>query len=254
MVRTILSLLIVGLVVSLARPAWAVPMLQLDIEDGTYDASEETIVIGTPTFTVRAFLRGDGDLTQAYYLSVALRPKTGPESADLGSFTISDLTVEVTGDMEYGVPPFEEFIEHDGGDLGQHDIYETFFLEHEFYFSAADATDTRNTADNPGAAIEPYAGSGGMSYYAEFEIDATLLDAGLDLHFDLYSTKLGQKKPNGDIDVDQFAPFSHDAEYRFEGNVVPEPASVAVWSMLVLGGVGVAMRRRIGAKSAATHA
>ncbi len=40
-------------------------------------------------------------------------------------------------------------------------------------------------------------------------VDTSLLDSDYAIHFDLYNTKL---KSNGDIDVTQFAPFSHDAQ------------------------------------------
>jgi hypothetical protein len=241
-IRYFAVLLVSGLVLSLAGTASAVPMLQLDIEDGAYEPGSETIVITSPVFTVRAYLRGDGDLGQEYFLSIALRPKTGPEGADLGSFIVNGEKILVTDGMVYGVPPYEAFIEHDGGDLGKHDIYETYFKEIGFTFSASNLADTRNTADNPGLAIDLAVGdpawTGGSSYYADFVIDAANLDLGLGLHFDLYSTKLGQKKPNGDIDVDQFAPFSHDAEY------VPEPASLAVWGVLGLAILGASRRTR----------
>ena len=66
---------------------------------------------------------------------------------------------------------------------------------------------------------------GGGMYFAAFAVDRLLLNANYAVHFDLYHevVHLG-----GDIDVDHFAPFSHDAQ-----SSVPEPGTVSVWVMAV---------------------
>jgi hypothetical protein len=62
-------------------------------------------------------------------------------------------------------------------------------------------------------------------YYKVFDVDVSGLKPGYLIHFDLYNTKVVE---GGDIDVSEFAPFSHDAESRSR---VPEPST-----LLLLGG------------------
>ncbi len=109
--------------------AVAVPFLQLDISDGTYDSSTETIVTGEDNFTLYALLK-EGvktPISDKYYPSVAL---TGPVSGslELGSVSVGSQTYDVTGDMVYGVPPVEDFIGHDPKDLPKHSIFPTLFF------------------------------------------------------------------------------------------------------------------------------
>jgi hypothetical protein len=63
------------------------------------------------------------------------------------------------------------------------------------------------------------------------------------LHFDLYNTTV---KNNGNITVDDFAPFSHDAQSGPglpPTNVdVPEPSTIAILGLGLLG-IGLARRK-----------
>lgn len=236
-----------------ASPAMAVPALQLDILGGTYDASpdEESIITTSDVFTVYALgKKSKVDLADTFMLSIALVPMTGPGDAALGSFdyTIdggSTTTVNATSDMTYGVPPLESDASHDGGDLSKHGIFETFFVEIPFLFDAGMQSGEYNVQDDPG--IGPQAGS--ALYYRAFDIDASLLALGYDLHFDLYSTKA---KRNGDIDIDLFAPFSHDAgTHREDDNPPPPPPGVAmpepttaIASLIALTGLALRTTRR----------
>lgn len=163
-------------------------------------------------------------LGDTYYISVALTPQTGPDSADLGSFSIDGTTVDVTDDMVYGVPPLEYAVEHDAKDLPKHDVYETFFYELAFQFDETDQITPYNTQDRA-ISGDPIPTSGEGMYYASFEVDWSGLDSGYGLHFDLYSSDLYSynfESTNEDIDVKSFAPFSHDAE------TVPEPATLVL--------------------------
>ena len=121
--------------------------------------------------------------------------------------------------MHYGVPPLEEALGFDAGDLGRHGIFETYFVEFQFQFGN-DQIDPYNTKERAmlGGSI-PSSGSG--MYYKVFHVDVSGLKPGYLIHFDLYN-----KVFEGDIDVLEFAPFSHDAESR-----VPEPST-----LLLLGG------------------
>ncbi len=110
--------------------------------------------------------------------------------------------------MVYGTPPLDALDQfHDAGDLSRHSIFDTYFSQHGFQFTAGDTTTTYNTQDDPGGTLFDTSGSG--SYYAQFDVDVSGLDSGFGLHFDLYNTDVLM---DGDIDRDDFAPYSHDAE------------------------------------------
>ncbi|MBZ0220477.1 MAG: choice-of-anchor N protein [Candidatus Methylomirabilis sp.] len=200
----------------------AVPALQLDIEGGSYDSTTQTIVANSDPFTLYAFLRTNDSnlLSDSFYLSVAVLPSLGydSEGLDLGSFTLNGVSYDVTSDMYYGTPPVEEYYNTlDGNDLGPHDVYPTYFYEHEFQFDENLTTARYNTQDR--ATTGTVETENGLMYYISFSIDTTQLAADYVLHFDLYNTKV---KRGGDIDISMFAPFSHDAESK----KVPEPGTL----------------------------
>lgn len=198
--------------------AQAEPTLQLDILGGVYDPVTETIIAQASSFTLYAYLIPDASnpLTDTYGLSMAVVPQTGPASSDLGSFTFNGGTINVTGDMTYGVPPIETIATQlsDPGDLATHGIFDTYFSEHTFDFVGASQSGLYNTADDAGQG--PIAGTG--MYYRAFTFDVTNLSEDFAIHFDLYNLEViatCNQNPNcvaGDIDQSQFAPFSHDAQ------------------------------------------
>lgn len=63
--------------------------------------------------------------------------------------------------------------------------------------------------------------------------------SGASVHFDLYDTIVAKNHA-------KFAPFSHDADG--DANIVPEPASIAVWSLLIAAAV-IAPCRRLARKN-----
>ena len=229
--------------------AYAVPDLQLNITGGIYDNVTETVIVtGGTTATVNAYMdvTGKNALTDTYALSVALSPQTGPDNVDLGSFVIAGISVDVTDDMVYGVPPLETVWTQDSdpGDLATHSIFDTFFKELSFSFDATSMTASVNTQDTPG--YDPTSNVGSDLYYKQFAIDTSALAEDIALHFDLYNLKIcadtkGQCQVVDDADQSNFAPFSHDAEWRPVGFEPPPPApgipEPAPLALVALGGI-----------------
>ncbi len=225
-INNILIVLIVTLSIvwGLTGSSFAYPTLQLDIADGTYDTSSETIVASTDPFMLYAYLipNSSNSLSDTYYISMAVTPKRDT-AGSLGSFSFNTTTINVTSDMTYGTPPLETLLGNiattDPGDLPSHGIFETYFYEYEFQFDGSQIS-KYNTQDRAisGGAI-PTSGTG--MYYVGLNIDTTLLDPDYSIHFDLYNSDLARRSTT-DLDVTKFAPFSHDAESR----KVPEPSTL----------------------------
>ncbi len=229
--------------------AYGIPALQLNIEGGFYDTTDETIVTADDVFTLDAFAWANKfsiDDDQPVYLAVAITPKQENNLPDIGSFVIDGTSYSIS-DLIFGTPPIEngEAI-FDGGDLGQHGIFDTYFLELEFFFDAAMTVAAFNTQDDAGKIPTPATGDPkDLMYMAQFEIDTSGLLEGFELHFDLYNTHVKNSKnctsvDDCDFDIDDFAPFSHDA-----GTVsVPEPHNLALLGMglLILGSVSLKRR------------
>ena len=246
-----------------ASKAEAEPFLQLDILGGHYDALTQTIVAGSGEFTLLALLTPQtnttaaqlsGLLNETYYISAAVSPQAGPTNASIGSFSwgvpgTPNVTYNVTSDMTYGTPPLEGFLAAtDPGDLASHGIFPTFFRQFNFQFSSANRSVTYNSADQPGG-LTPTSATSNVSYYQLFNLTTALAGDNV-LHFDLYNTALQECGNNrsctpGDVDVNKFAPFSHDAESTT--NRVPEPGSMALVSVGLALGATVLRRRRFSA-------
>ena len=235
------SWVVLGVVACFPSFGLSYPTLQLDIEGGWYNQSspfqtDQTIVAPSSVFKLYAFLIPNqwNTLDDTYYISAALVPKPN-EGQDLGYFTFDSETVRVTHDMNYGVPPLEAQLGFDARDLSQHGVFETYFKEFEFRFNDSNQMAPYDTAKRAktGGTI-PSSGSG--MYYMVFNVDVSGLAPGYLIHFDLYNKKL---LDSGDVDVSEFAPFSHDAESPLRR--VPEPSTI----VLLGGGLfSLAMVRR----------
>ena len=234
----------------------AVPTLQLGITGGTYDSVTDTIIASSNSFSLYAYLIADAGnpINDIYGLSMAITPQVN-SPASLGSFTVDGNVIDVTSGMTYGIPPLDATIETANGgdnqDLQTHSIFPTYFAETTFSFSALGKSGIFNTEDNPSSG--PQSGTG--MYFAKFDIDVTNLDKEYAIHFDLYNTKLITCRSRdtecvpGNLDVTQFAPFSHDAQSGPGGdggggppNETPEPAPMFLLGLGLLGMIW--MRRK----------
>jgi hypothetical protein len=221
----------------------AVPTLQLDIVGGVYDNDTETVVTSSNQFSLVAYGGGRKlDLNDDYFISIAVTPQIGPDLVDFGSFSFGGMTYDMY-DMVYGVPPIENsnFLQpHDGGDLSPHGIYPTMYAEYDFNFSSAQKSASVNTQDVTGS--DPTTNPGNKLFYMLFNVDISNLLAGFNLHFDLYNSSV---KTGIDIDIDSFAPFSHDAGTTRIVTEVPEPAPLMLLGLGMLALALVSRRSRI---------
>jgi hypothetical protein len=225
---------------------WGVPSLSLYIDPALnpgayYDTTTETWVYnGGSAFTLTAFAvdkdfgsnAGDAFASTGTnaILSVALSGapagttgQTQP-GATLGTLSVDGNTVG--GTWTYGVPPLETVLTHDGGsDLASHGEFPTWFAEYSFDFgSFGDSVFDTQPGSNPGT---------DTGWRKDFAVDlSNLLGSGA--HFDLYTMATNKK---GEVGINKFAPFSHDAEAGGEAPV-PEPAtlSLAAFGLLALAG------------------
>jgi hypothetical protein len=236
-------------VVLAATPVRAVPSLQLDILGGTYvGGTDETVYATGNNFHLFAFMQGLS-LTDNYFLSMALVPPTAV-GGNYGSFTVNGgSAINVTSGMDYGNPPVDNIASllnpADAGDLPPHGVFPTYFTEQKFKFSASNVSGQYDTQSTPG--LGNIALSAKNMYYAEFVFDISGLAKGTGLHMDLYSeTVCGSVNPKNcssasDIDVNKFAPFSHDAQGMV--TTIPEPETYAML-LAGLGLMGFVARRR----------
>ena len=219
----------------------AYPALQLDILGGVYDTNTESVSTDKESFTLIALATPTGNTTatdilaDTYYLSIGIN--SGPaqnSSYDAGSFIVNGNTVEATdAGMQYRTPPIDAAHNHN---LPDHGIYPTYFHEVSFNFDPNDTTTSYNSQDDTGGILFNENGVG--SFFVKFEISTGGL-IGETLHFDLYNTAL---RNNGDVAVDNFAPFSHDAQTTFRttrddpNSDIPEPGSrvIFLFSLAIL--------------------
>ncbi len=244
--RKFLAGFAVAMVAFLSLPAKAVPTLQLDIIGGTYDPITQTVVTNSSTFTLLALATpgsrtAQDILSDTFYAALALEPSMQEGAFDAGSFTVNGDTVYATDTgMNYGTPPVADA----HPDLADHGQFPTYFHEVAFQFDANDTTTTYNAQDDAGGVAFDESGYGTFFYKMEINVGGLV---GKTLHFDLYDTAL---KQNGNLSIESFAPFSHDAEYRpglsctdCGQNEAPVPAPASTPIFIIALGLIAAMRR-----------
>lgn len=232
-----------------AQAANAEPVLQLYIEGATYDPVTETWVYvptsGSDTFTLRLWTIGavgsygtieDVKLAVAYPsslsgLSVTLQ---GTTVGGTGSYTVNGVTVfdpstpsspTSGGEVTDGSTPLLS----NGKPLPTHGIYGADTYWQEFHLGDFTLTDS-----NIGDFINDFPTTlNKLGQINAYDVTISGWDGVSPIHFDLYDSIAA-----GNHALSKFAPFSHDAE------VIPEPASLLVWSALGIMGLAVGGRSR----------
>lgn len=231
----------------LPAAAYAVPSQQLDIEGGTYDNGDDTIIVegaDALDFTLVSVTTANenngngngGSLSQAeieaetFYLTVALvgiPEGDGVTASDFGTILINGVAyTSDTANLVFGFPPTGDDSKMGDYEIAPHDVYPVWYFEVAYSFADMTSCETYNTQDDAGMG----AVDGTGSYCAEFDISTELNDGtGLTaLHFDTYTLNCDEPTDEcSDETIKTFAPFSKDAEAR-----VPEPGTL---SLLLLG-------------------
>jgi protein with PEP-CTERM/exosortase system signal len=185
---------------------WSLPVLQLDIQGGAFvGGSDETTYANSDHFELYALLtpKKAASLSAQYFISAAIVPNPGQfVPADFGSFTINGITFSSSSGMQFGNPPVDAL----SADLPGHGIFNTWYGEVGFTFSAANRLTQYNVQDDPYDPESRFSPSG-TTYYQAFTIDVSNLSPDYSVHFDLYDPGTPIVK----------APFSHDAQSGFGG-------------------------------------
>jgi hypothetical protein len=255
--RNVLAISTLALAGMFSGAAIAIPSLQLDIVNGSYNAGPEDTEISSQNYVVRA-LQNYAEFNDAtFYLSIALTDLDGDSisaSGSYGSISINGTDYNATGNMTYGAPPVEIYSGSAAdGDLAGHGIFPTWFLELSFGFDIDQTIEAYNVEDVTTAKPEPCATSScGTMYYMDFVINTTGLSEEFGLHYDLYLLE-EDSAHEGNLKVVDNAPFSHDAsgypgdggdgtdggdscnpEDPFDPCEVPEPTTLWLFALALL--------------------
>lgn len=235
--RATFSKLLAAAFVLRAGCLWALPTLQLDVVNGTYDPFTQTTVATSPNFTLRALLQGQNLLSGTYFVSAAIEPTLGelPQVPDFGTVKVDGVSYSSSANAAswfWGSPPLDVDDEN-AGNIAPHNVFPTYYLEFEFQFSALNTVAAYNTQDDAAAP--------GVLYYHDFDVSVLGLLPNYALHFDLYDLKLKR----GDLVLGKFAPFSHDAESGPTGPDIEVPDGGATLLLLGCGLLGAALWHRL---------
>lgn len=239
---------------AISETAHAVPILQLYVEGGAYDTSDETWVATSSTNTFRIWAIGDTSsqniyglkLSAVYDSSLTLSFSFTPGTTG-GLFGYSDPSTPITPTWGQTVTDGSAPVLGDGSSLPTHSEYglgrtwQEFALG-DFTLKDSQLGDFQPTPTNPPTA------SGALSAQINvYAVTVTGLTAGASVHFDLYD-HVFDVRGHTTVTVGENAPFSHDAGGTGDTgghiNEIPEPASFVLAAIGSLGAFVVGRRRR----------
>jgi hypothetical protein len=193
----------------LTTSAFGLSAIQLYSPQGTYNAVTDTWVITESNFELW-LITAYTDVKPLYDVTLVAALEAGVAPVD-GALSIG-ATTPMAADFDYGTPPT-------GGaqTLGPHGIYPT----HYFELLIGDVLDAPEVVMD----MQPGETGTGMGKIFKFQVNSSY-DW---VHFDAFGYYEDRLK---------FAPFSHDAQF-----FVPEPATVVLFSIGLIGG-GLVRRRK----------
>ncbi len=214
----------------MGSPAFAVNSLQLFISGATYDHTSQTWVTSSGGFDLYVVSANSAKSDVIVSMALGTSDAPGDVTASFGGDDISE------SDWIWGYPPISNVPEeHRGGDLAPHDIYPTWFTElHTGAYGNGSAVGNVQP-DGSGNYWDPSTGSGSAPAVGEFKSFHVETGGSFTfVHFDAYTIDSRGK-------VDQFAPFSHDAQAVGH---TPEPGTLALLGTGLLGLGAFTFRRK----------
>ena len=166
-----------------ATSVWAVPELQIGIEDGYYDGSTETVFIDASTFTF--YTLATATTYTPYYIAFSLVPDPGQIDPLAGDFSVNGVSdggavnVSALSAWMYGAP---DNIPNSG--------WPTQYKYITFDFDDIAKAEEYNTQDSPDG-WAAYDGTGNFLYSAAFYVDMTSLSSNYSLHIGFLSRICG---------------------------------------------------------------
>ncbi len=208
---------------------FAIPTLQLDIPSGSYDPTTQTTFSTGSHFDLVALLNGPLDPSRTYYISAAIEPMVAQnDPPPNGSFQLGS-TVYSVANLTFGTPPANA-----AKTLPTHGEFPTYFAEYAFNFDPNSTVPAYDVQDGTTAA--------GTLFAYNLSVDTSPLLAGYSLHFDLYDIKTNS---DGSVEIDEFAPFSHDAQSGTNTSSVPDNGATWLLLAVALGGLVFVPKMRL---------